>query len=501
MDRGIHTLFDSRIPPDSRYLFTALAGITLACLFTGILSGWYWLAGIPFFFVLIYWTIVDFRKIFWILLASIPVSTEVYLPNGLGTDLPTEPLMIGLMLVGGLLALRHAREWDTAFLRHPLTLLLAVHLAWIFIATLTSGLFIVSLKFLLAKVWYVATFFFLGGFLLRTEKDLRTAFWVIGIPLLFSVVVILIRHAGFGFSFSDVHKVLAPFQRNHVNYAATLALFFPWIWFNWRHYRQKRLLGKLLLGTLAFVLVAIYLSYTRAAYAALAIAAGAALLIHWRMLKVAFAGSFLVLLIGLGWMADKNHYLDWAPNYDRTISHKEFDNLLEATYKLEDISTMERLYRWIAGIQMSAHSPLLGYGPGNFVNFYESYTVKSFQTYVSDNPERSGIHSYFLMTLVEQGLPGLAIFLVLSFGIFAHGQRIYAQAITLERRRSVLMILLSLVVIYAFLLINDLIETDKVGSFFFISIAVLINADLANRRDRRALEDSASKPSPTAPAP
>jgi O-antigen ligase len=30
---------------------------------------------------------------------------------------------------------------------------------------------------------------------------------------------------------------------------------------------------------------------------------------------------------------------------------------------------------------------------------------------------------------------------------------------------------------------NDMIETDKVGSFFFFSMAILINLDLANKKE------------------
>jgi len=29
---------------------------------------------------------------------------------------------------------------------------------------------------------------------------------------------------------------------------------------------------------------------------------------------------------------------------------------------------------------------------------------------------------------------------------------------------------------------NDLVETDKIGSFFFLCMAVLVNIDIANRR-------------------
>jgi len=44
-------------------------------------------------------------------------------------------------------------------------------------------------------------------------------------------------------------------------------------------------------------------------------------------------------------------------------------------------------------------------------------------------------------------------------------------------------LLLSLIIVDALLLINDMIETDKVGSFFFMNMAMLVNIDLANKKE------------------
>jgi hypothetical protein len=38
--------------------------------------------------------------------------------------------------------------------------------------------------------------------------------------------------------------------------------------------------------------------------------------------------------------------------------------------------------------------------------------------------------------------------------------------------------LLSLIIILTLLLINDMIETDKVGPFFFLALAIIANADI-----------------------
>jgi hypothetical protein len=45
-----------------------------------------------------------------------------------------------------------------------------------------------------------------------------------------------------------------------------------------------------------------------------------------------------------------------------------------------------------------------------------------------------------------------------------------------------MMAMLCIIIISVMQLINDLIETDKVGPFFFMSLAILVNLDLKYRR-------------------
>ena len=471
-----------------RWWFTGFVGLAIAAVFGAVISGFYALAGLPIIVLVFYLAIVDYRPLFWLLLFCLPLSTEVTLGGGLGTDLPTGPLMIGLTLVYCFYALRHFRSFSGSFIQHPITLLLLLHLAWSLTSTVFSDLPLVSIKFMLAKTWYVVTFYFLAASLLRRPNQFRRFFWIIFIPLALTVVVALVRHASFGFSFKDVHRILYPFQRNHVNYAADLALFFPWIILAITWYRRWSWRQFLLGASLVLFLVAIYFSYTRAAYVALIIAAG-----YYFVVRLRLTAWVLLLVVLIGGiqavrLMQDNAYLDYAPNFERTITHTEFDNLIEATYELEDISTMERVYRWVAGSHMIRANPWLGYGPGNFVNFYKPFAVTSFETYVSDNPEQSGIHSYYLMVLVEQGVPGALIFLVFTGVVLIYGERIFHQTSAPERRKIVITTLASLVVIDSFLLINDLLETDKVGAFYFMFLAILVNIDLENRRELRATD-------------
>lgn len=458
-------------------LLLSMAGLFLVCLLLGIATNTYWPAAIPLLLFVVYQALVDFRPLYYLLFLCIPLSTELTLPGGFGTDLPTEPLMIGLAGIFVLHAARHWPAYPASYYGHPLALLLYVHLGWLLVTTVMSDNLLVSLKFFLAKLWYVAAFFLLAGQVLRKIGDVRKLAWVIFWPLLFVAVQSFLRHASYGFSFADQFRTLSPFMRNHVAYAGILAVFVPWLVYLGSGLRAGSWARGLFWLVAIFWLFAIYFSFTRAAYLSVLMAGGAYFVFRWRLVRPLLAVASLAGLLAILSFVKDNTYLNYAPNYETTIAHDRFDNLLEATYKLEDISTMERAYRWVAAGQMIPYRPWMGWGPGNFVNFYKGFTVSSFTTYVSDNPENSGIHSYFLMTLVEQGWPGLFILLALLFAVLIYGEKAYHRAQRPEQKALIMTALCGMVVIYAFLLINDMLETDKMGSFFFLHLAIIVVAE------------------------
>ncbi len=460
------------------YFYIAYAAVLLIGVVLGLVTGFYPLMGLPLALLLVYVAVVDFRKIFYLLLACIPFSMEIHIPGAFSVNLPSEPLIIGLTLVCVFYLFANLDKVNGHFFRHPLMLVLLLHLAWMFIATLNSELFLVSIKFFTAKMWYVLVFVVLTGILIKKEKDLRALFWCFFIPLLITIGIVLMRQSASGFSLKDSHRAMQPFYHNHVVYAALLSLFLPYVVVAQSWYKRWSRTWWMVIFGAAIILIGIQLSYTRTAYVALMLGVGAYVVIRLRLVKIAVGLGLVVVLAGVIYLSHDNKYLDYAPNYETTISHYDFNSLLEATYKMEDISTMERVYRWVAAVQMSKEELLTGFGPGNFQNFYQQYTVSSFETYVSDNPERSGIHNYYLMMLTDQGIPGLIIFLILTVVILVKGEHIYHNSSSPKRRHVIIAALVSLVIIDAFLIINDLIETDKVGAFFFMNIALLINCDV-----------------------
>jgi putative inorganic carbon (hco3(-)) transporter len=79
----------------------------------------------------------------------------------IGLSLPTEPLMAGVVIFA---FIRFFYDWkiDRRVLYHPVSIAVALNLAWIFITSLTSELPIVSFKFLISRIWFVIPFYFLA---------------------------------------------------------------------------------------------------------------------------------------------------------------------------------------------------------------------------------------------------------------------------------------------------------------------------------------------------
>ncbi len=457
-------------------IFWSYGILTIACIAGAFAFDFLPLAGVPALVPAIWLGITNFNLLYFLLLASLPVSFEYSFSSSLATDLPTEPLMVGLMLVTFFFLLTQPKFLSTNFLNHPVLLLLLLYVAWFFISALNSLNFTVSLKIFLAKIWYTTVFVYLTAIVIRSHQHLKTAFWCIFGTLLFATTIIFIRHALTGFGFEEINSCVGPFFSNHVNYALMLMAFYPFVWLAATWYKKGSWQHWLLLFAKVFFVAAIYFSYTRAAIGAIVLMIPFFFIVKWRLVKLALAVAAIAAILGAVYITDNNRYLKHAPEFDETIWHDEFGDHLNATLEGKDVSSMERVYRWIAGVRMIADRPLMGVGPGNFYPFYKKYAVSSFETWVSDNEERSTIHNYFLTLWVEQGIVGLCIFLILTATIFIVGENAFHTQTSTHNAYVVMAALVALMSIYVSLTLNDMLETDKIGTLylFFISLIVIM---------------------------
>lgn len=431
---------------------------------------------IPFLLLTVYGFLQRPRFLFYTLLLSIPWSVETHVTESLGTDFPDEPLMVLMAFAAVALLVTQVGLAVLKQRTHLLLLLLLLTVAWSAITVVASTQVWLSLKYFLARGWYLLAFVGAPLLLKGDEKLVRYSALSLFCSMLLVTCVGLYRHAQLGFSFITINEAVAPFFRNHVNYSALLVFMVPvqLAFYALTKNRQRRVF---ILFSIIVVLAALYLSFARGAWLALVVG-----LLSYGLLKKGWLlKGFVIALFavaGIGfWLAQNDRYLKFAPKHDSTIFHENFSEHLVATYKGNDVSTAERFYRWIAGVRMAGDRWATGFGPTTFYQHYKSYTVPAFRTWVSDNREQSTVHNYFLLLLIEQGIVGLCLFLLLLGTLFGYAQKIYHRAKKPFWRitAAAIAVILSMQCTLNFL--SDLIETDKVGSVFYLCLSFLMIAD------------------------
>jgi O-antigen ligase len=287
-------------------------------------------------------------------------------------------------------------------------------------------------------------------------------------------VFAMYRHYYLGFTFANINDALQPYFRNHVNYSAMLVCTVPVLVAIYQLHKRSRIFLEIIS---LFVLAALFLSYARGAWLALILGAVTYWLIANKKFFAVFVTGFAFLFAALIWIKSNDRYLAYAHDFRTTIFHKNFSEHLTATVELKDVSTAERFNRWVAGVKMIDDNWLTGYGPNTFYQNYKPYMIPAFKTWVSANEDHSTVHNYFLLTTIEQGLPGLIFFLLLLGAMVWYAQHLYHRIEDVFYKTVAMCIGVLLVMIITVNMLSDLIETDKVGGLFFLCLGLLAAID------------------------
>lgn len=420
------------------------------------------------------------NAVFLLMIVSLPLSMEMQVSGGFGTDFPDELLMLFTTFLFFLYWIYHPSAISKTLFSHPLILLLLLTLGWAMISSLFSTHPFFSLKFLLAKCWYLGAFVLAPLIAFQSKSVTKQAFILLSWSMVAVAIIALARHSQSGFAFAEVNQSLTPFFRNHVSYSAMLVCILPLFYFFYIMSASRTM--KLFLTALGLILlIALFFSYARGAWLALLTGTAGFFLIRRKIMAAVFVTVMLLVLGAVYWLKSDDRYLNYAHDYRTTIYHEDFRQHLQATYQFKDASTAERFYRWIAGVRMIKGNELLGFGPSTFYHNYKPYAVPAFKTWVSDNPEKSTVHNYFLLLAIEQGIPGLLFFLLLVTAMLLYAQRVYARQGEVFYRMAALVAGVVLVMILTVNFLSDLVETDKVGSLFLLCISMLIIADVKTR--------------------
>lgn len=471
-----------------KFYWLAISSFFLCGLWSLLTQETYWLT-IPFFLVaavpLFQLIVTKTERVYWLLLITIPLSTEYNFTPSLGLDLPDEPLLIILSVAVTASILFNPSPFRFIFESLIFKWIIAI-VIWMCISLYYASNQWLALKFILAKIWYLLPLVMLTALIhLRSSNFRKTALYIC-IPLSLVVIQTLIRHAFYGFDFVAIKKTMGPFFRNHVNYSAMLVCLIPIgiLLLQFTQHTRKRYIIHL---GLIIALLGLFFAYSRGAWLGILVGIIGYYLIKKNILGKAILIGIISIVIGLIVLINNNRFMQFAPEHDETIFHENFSEHLNATIGLKDISNAERFHRWVAGVRMVAEKPWTGFGANSFYNNYQPYTAAAFKTWVSNNPEHSTVHNYYLLLALEQGLPALILFAGFFIYLLLLTQQLYHQFQQNYYRQISMGLGILLMMIASLNFTSDLIETDKIGGLFWLTTGILISLKHHQKIEKESL--------------
>lgn len=422
-------------------------------------------------------TSVDRLLIFIAFVTPLSINLEELEIGGIGVSLPTEPMLVGVMLLFLLKLVLERNVIDPRVWRHPITWVIIAQLTWMLITIVPSTMPVVSIKHFVARMWFVSTMFFLATRLFEDGRKMQTFIWAYLGGLAIVVIYTLINHAQYGFAHDPAHWVMSPFFKDHTSYGAIIAFFVPFmitaLWLPGFSRTKRGLMILLLL----LLLVGLVFSFTRAAWLSLAGALGVYLVMRLRV--PVWALLALVVVAGGVYLANEEQ-ITLALERNREESS---DNLGEHVKSMSNISSdasnLERINRWNSALRMFKDRPVFGWGPGTYMFQYAPFQASADRTIISTNFGVQGnAHSEYLGPLAEQGLPGMLLMLLLVLVTSVCVLQLYKRMPDGAERNLLAALFLGLVTYYMHGVLNNFLDIDKASIPFWAFTAMIVMLDL-----------------------
>ncbi len=393
----------------------------------------------------------------------------------LSLAIPSEPIA-ALLVIFFFLLLVSTNKVDKNFLTHPISLIIYIYFIWLGICSLTSVDKLVSIKFVIAKIWFIVPCYFLAGvYFQENKKIIRYMFlFVLGMTLVSAFNVIHLSF--FGFEDQPSQWTMQPFFKDHAILGAILAITIPLC------IGLKKLAGRDIVKSSSLILFFVILvfclivTYSRAAWVSVIPAILLYLIFLFRIRFRWLLMSFFFVLIYLFLHLD-SILMDLEKN-----KVAGSDDLVENAESISNISSdpsnMERINRWTCAIEMWKDKPIFGWGPGTYMFEYAPYQLKRNYTEISTNfGDVGNAHSEYLGPLAETGLPGLLIFISLMIATFYYAFEAHIKSKSIEGKIIICTAACALITYFTHGFLNNYLDTDKASNIFWPLIAVIVAMD------------------------
>lgn len=405
-----------------------------------------------------------------------PLSINIEsLDVGLALSLPVEPLLAGLLLLF-IAKFLYDHKFDVKISTHPISIVIYIMFIWMTITTITSEMPVVSIKFVVSRLWFVIPAYFMCAVLFKEPKNISRFVWLYIAGLVIVVIYTIINHASHGFDGDSAHWVMTPFYNDHTAYGAALAVYIilcialllmPGM------KKSRRITG---ICVLCLLVLAIILSFCRASWISLIAALGVLLCVLLKI-KFRYIAFIAAVLIGL-FFTFQQQIFDSLSKNDQDASGNIVENIQSMTNITTDASNLERINRWNSAFRMFKERPVFGWGPGTYQFIYAPFQESRNKTIISTNSGDMGnAHSEYIGALAEQGLVGSLIVISLVIVFMYCGLMTYRRAKNRESKILVLGATLALFGYFVHGTLNNFLDTDKLAVPIWSCMAIITAID------------------------
>lgn len=420
--------------------------------------------------------VFSFEKVILLTALATPLSVNLWISQNLTISAPSELLLACTLLIF-VAKLVYERNYDLKLARHPLSIVIYIMFIWMIFTTVTSELPVVSVKYILSRLWFIIPSYFICSVLFKNPKNINKFVWLYISGLVIVVIYTIVHHAANGFSGDAAHWVMTPFYNDHTAYGAVLAiyitlsagyLFIPNI------SKTRKIVILAVFGLLSSAVV---LSFCRASWISLV---AVAMVLACVLLKIKFKylATIFVILVGL-FFTFQQQIFDIMQRNDQDASGNLIENIQSMTNISTDASNLERINRWNSAIRLFKERPVFGWGPGTYQFVYAPFQESRNKTIISTNSGDGGnAHSEYIGALAEMGLLGILIVISLVTTMVYTGLTTYRRARNKESRVIVLAATLALISYFVHGILNNFLDTEKLAVPVWSCMAIIAAIDI-----------------------
>lgn len=405
-----------------------------------------------------------------------PLSVNLQsLDERLALSLPSEPMLAGLLVLF-IAKLLCEKNIDKRTSRHPISIVIYLMFIWMIFTTITSEIPLVSIKYVISRLWFIVPAYFMCCLLFKNPKNINRFVWLYMTGLVIVVLYTITNHALNGFSGKSAHWVMTPFYNDHTAYGAAVAMYLTLCagYLFMPKMSTKKRIGVVIV--LCLLTTALILSFCRASWVSIIAAIGVLVCVLLRI-KFKYIATIAVILIGL-FFTFKQQIFDVLERNDQDASGNIVENIRSITNISTDASNLERINRWNSAIRMFKERPITGWGPGTYQFVYAPFQESKNKTIISTNSGDMGnAHSEYIGALAEMGVFGSLNVVLLVIVFIYCGLTTYRRAKNKESRILVLSATLSLIGYFVHGILNNFLDTDKLAIPVWSCLAIIAAID------------------------